>query len=292
MREFSTTENPFYNFWRESIRDQMQPTWMCTVRKRGRPTDWNVGDGDTAHHAKVTAVSVGEVAEDRVHAQSATVPPTVAVTLDGDWSFDQACEWLCKVDGGRYQNVEPLFRSKRISARALLHMNSAHFRRMGIDETLSTQLQNAINEASAGMKQPQLVRIASLSAVDCPPMSQSRTVSVIGTSGRKEDGARMSADLFRAMVDACETIIRDELKLSAANVHLVSGGAAWAGSCMLFFFFLPFLTPSHELVCPDCRSRGCCAVSDEALSRPHDSCSMRVDIEPKPVLQQPFGATI
>jgi hypothetical protein len=51
-------------------------------------------------------------------------------------------------------------------------------------------------------------------------------VSIIGTAGRKEDAAKMSALLFENMV----RVAREQIALLEATdgIDLVSGGAAWA----------------------------------------------------------------
>lgn len=63
------------------------------------------------------------------------------------------------------------------------------------------------------------------------------TVSIIGSAGRKGDAAKMTKDLYWKMVEKAELVILNELKLDSGRVHLVSGGAAWAGT--LLFWFLP-----------------------------------------------------
>ena len=52
-------------------------------------------------------------------------------------------------------------------------------------------------------------------------------VAIIGTAGRGEDAARMTAKVFDAMVARTGQALA-EWKLAPAQVHLVSGGAAWA----------------------------------------------------------------
>lgn len=55
------------------------------------------------------------------------------------------------------------------------------------------------------------------------------TVSIIGSAGRKGDASRMTKELYWRMVQKSERVISDVLKLDCSHVHLVSGGAAWAG---------------------------------------------------------------
>ncbi len=54
------------------------------------------------------------------------------------------------------------------------------------------------------------------------------TVAIVGTAGRKSDGSRMNASLFRRMCATALDIIRTEWKLTPPDVRLVSGGAAWS----------------------------------------------------------------
>jgi len=58
-------------------------------------------------------------------------------------------------------------------------------------------------------------------------MRAATQVAIVGTSGRGDDGPRMTKQLFDLMVTRAQAIIRD--KLDSSPVHLVSGGAAWAG---------------------------------------------------------------
>ena len=63
----------------------------------------------------------------------------------------------------------------------------------------------------------------------------SPTVSIIGSAGRRGDGRRMTKQLFSKMVDKAKAVIQDDFKLDPGSVHIVSGGAAWAGECCLAF---------------------------------------------------------
>ena len=74
------------------------------------------------------------------------------------------------------------------------------------------------------------------------------TVSIIGSAGRRGDAKKMTRDIYWNMVDKAERVISEHFKLDPARVHLVSGGAAWAGT--LDFaevmphraaFFFPFI---------------------------------------------------
>jgi hypothetical protein len=55
-----------------------------------------------------------------------------------------------------------------------------------------------------------------------------RTVSIIGTAGRKEDGAKLNKEVFLTMCDTARRVITVDWKLAPEKVRLVSGGSAWA----------------------------------------------------------------
>ena len=54
-------------------------------------------------------------------------------------------------------------------------------------------------------------------------------VGVIGSAGRKDDAKKMTKELFYQMLTKLEEILTKHFKLNLSKVHLVSGGAAWAG---------------------------------------------------------------
>ena len=56
------------------------------------------------------------------------------------------------------------------------------------------------------------------------------TVSIIGSAGRRGDAKKMTKDLYWNMVDKAQSVISEHFKLDPGRVHLVSGGAAWAGT--------------------------------------------------------------
>jgi hypothetical protein len=61
------------------------------------------------------------------------------------------------------------------------------------------------------------------------PFKSLINVSVIGTAARDNDELKkMTADVFNRMVNKCDDVICRELKLSPAEVCLVSGGAVWS----------------------------------------------------------------
>lgn len=57
-------------------------------------------------------------------------------------------------------------------------------------------------------------------------------MSIVGSAGRRGDAARMTKELYWKMVEKAELVILNELKLDSSRVHLVSGGAAWAGTLL------------------------------------------------------------
>ncbi len=54
-------------------------------------------------------------------------------------------------------------------------------------------------------------------------------VGIIGSAGRKEDARKMNKDIFYKMLKKAEEIITHRFGLDLSQVHLISGGAAWAG---------------------------------------------------------------
>ena len=56
------------------------------------------------------------------------------------------------------------------------------------------------------------------------------TVSIIGSAGRRGDAKKMTRELYWNMVDKTQQVISENFKLEPGHVHLVSGGAAWAGA--------------------------------------------------------------
>ena len=56
------------------------------------------------------------------------------------------------------------------------------------------------------------------------------TVSIIGSAGRRGDAIKMTRELYWNMVDKAQCVISEHFKLDPGRVHLVSGGAAWAGA--------------------------------------------------------------
>ena len=61
-------------------------------------------------------------------------------------------------------------------------------------------------------------------------MSKLVKVSVVGTAGRKEDGKKMTKELYHLMYEKAKDVIVNKFKLKLSQCHVVSGGAAWAGS--------------------------------------------------------------
>jgi len=56
-----------------------------------------------------------------------------------------------------------------------------------------------------------------------------KTVSIVGTAGRKGGWKKMSKELYMMMYDKAKVVITQYFGLELPHVHLVSGGAAWAG---------------------------------------------------------------
>ena len=68
-------------------------------------------------------------------------------------------------------------------------------------------------------------------------MSKLVKVSIVGTAGRKEDGKKMTKELYHLMYEKAKDIIVNKFKLELSQCHVVSGGAAWAGRiCLLIIF--------------------------------------------------------
>lgn len=57
----------------------------------------------------------------------------------------------------------------------------------------------------------------------------STKVGIIGSAGRKADARKMTKEVYSAMIAKAEEVITQHFKLNLKQVHLVSGGAAWAG---------------------------------------------------------------
>ena len=62
-------------------------------------------------------------------------------------------------------------------------------------------------------------------------------IGVIGTAGRGEVAHLMSGEVYLKMVQECERIITQRLNLHLHQVHLISGGAAWAGKRHVLFWY-------------------------------------------------------
>ena len=56
------------------------------------------------------------------------------------------------------------------------------------------------------------------------------TVSIVGSAGRRGDAKKMTKELYWNMVEKSKHVISDDFKLELGRVHLISGGAAWAGA--------------------------------------------------------------
>lgn len=56
-------------------------------------------------------------------------------------------------------------------------------------------------------------------------------VTIIGTAGRGDTAKHLNARVFERMCERAQQIIETVFGLKWHEVHLVSGGAAWAGAC-------------------------------------------------------------
>lgn len=67
-------------------------------------------------------------------------------------------------------------------------------------------------------------------------------IAIIGTAGRKDDAPKLNAASFNKMVEAVQTIIRENFP--SENITLVSGGAAWADHIAVY---LALKNPAYGL---------------------------------------------
>ena len=49
-------------------------------------------------------------------------------------------------------------------------------------------------------------------------------VSIIGTTGRRENGSKLTGEVFLRAIIKTKEVIRDDFKLLSKQIHLVSGG--------------------------------------------------------------------
>lgn len=77
-------------------------------------------------------------------------------------------------------------------------------------------------------------------------------VGVIGSAGRKGDAKKMTKAIFDGMVAKMEEVITNHFKLDLSQVHLVSGGAAWAGKAIVLIFCKGYFNGGIRMVifCP------------------------------------------
>ena len=66
-------------------------------------------------------------------------------------------------------------------------------------------------------------------------------VGIIGTAGRKEDGAKMNKDVYLAMVNDAKWQL-ERLKLTPADITLISGGAAWSDHIAISLYLLDLVS--------------------------------------------------
>lgn len=62
------------------------------------------------------------------------------------------------------------------------------------------------------------------------PKTSRTTVAIIGTAGRGDKAAKMSKELFEAMVVSATSVIESVWKIPWDQITLVSGAAAWSGT--------------------------------------------------------------
>lgn len=67
-------------------------------------------------------------------------------------------------------------------------------------------------------------------------------VAIIGTAGRREDGQKLNRAIYNKMVRSAITLLNDkheEFGEQFGNeIHLISGGAAWADHCAVSVYLL------------------------------------------------------
>jgi hypothetical protein len=74
-------------------------------------------------------------------------------------------------------------------------------------------------------------------------MPETKRIAIIGSAGRGDDGARMTKDVFQAMVDRAREILSNDLQYKCnTDISLISGGAAWADHVAVEIF----LRAHHE----------------------------------------------
>lgn len=66
------------------------------------------------------------------------------------------------------------------------------------------------------------------------------TVSIIGTSGRKEDGPKMALPIYLSMIKTTMRVITETWRLDPRKIILVSGGAPWADHVAVHLFLEGF----------------------------------------------------
>ena len=83
-------------------------------------------------------------------------------------------------------------------------------------------------------------------------------IAIVGTAGRKEDGPKLSKELYFKMVndawslliDLQEEHIRDKPSGYEYNLDLVSGGAAWSDHCAISLYLMDQVADSLTLYFP------------------------------------------
>lgn len=71
-----------------------------------------------------------------------------------------------------------------------------------------------------------------------------KKLAIIGTAGRREDQGMLTAEHYQRMVQASIKLI-DHLNLNPRELHLVSGGAAWADHLAVTLTLMGVIPPTH-----------------------------------------------
>lgn len=78
--------------------------------------------------------------------------------------------------------------------------------------------------------------------------SEVLSCSIIGTAGRGgKDQTKLTKSIYDKAIDKAKQVITERFKLTLTDVHLVSGGAAWAGNKALYIKVINH--GNYSLVC-------------------------------------------
>ena len=79
-----------------------------------------------------------------------------------------------------------------------------------------------------------------------------RRVAIVGTAGRGRDAQCLARELFNRMVAITKLTLKGKFELlpgKEGNIHLLSGGAAWAGMACFVFYLNCFVACARVCVC-------------------------------------------